>query len=401
MESLSFLDFEGCRLLTELPSLSGLPNLGGLCLDNCTNLTRIHKSIGFLDRLVLLSTQGCTKLQLLVPSMNLPSLETLDLRGCLHLKSFPEVLGVMENIKDIYLDQTCIDELPFSISSLVGLQRLFLRECPRLIQLPNSIRSLPKLEIIMAHNSRGFHLFEDKEENVGTEVVFPKAMLVYKDGCDIFVDVCSLNTCPNNVIQVCRPSHVADDFGFMLKEILGGTVNWYAQGSNESSVGVGFWFRNKFPTLALCCAGESPTYEGNTVLDFKLSVLINGTKQFSFSSNYICSAEGKKDQLILCDLECKEAERSFREHEWNHVEILCELKYPMQCGSERVMAATHNKTAMRIPSQTLVYDYGGNKEDVKFLPLATECQKVVKYLQRVDFDHRGGLPLWGAMQLDS
>lgn len=106
-ESLSFLDFEGCRLLTELPSLSGLPNLGALCLDDCTNLIRIHKSVGFLDRLVLLSTQGCTQLELLVPSINLPSLETLDLRGCSHLKIFPEVLEMMENIRDVYLDHHC------------------------------------------------------------------------------------------------------------------------------------------------------------------------------------------------------------------------------------------------------------------------------------------------------
>jgi hypothetical protein len=72
---LSFLDFEGCKFLTEVPSLSRVPNLGALCLDYCTNLIRIHDSVGFLDRLVLISAQGCTQLDRLVPSINLPSAE--------------------------------------------------------------------------------------------------------------------------------------------------------------------------------------------------------------------------------------------------------------------------------------------------------------------------------------
>ncbi|KAL2322424.1 hypothetical protein Fmac_026803 [Flemingia macrophylla] len=97
-ESLSLLDFEGCKFLAELPSLSGVPNLIALSLNNCTNLIRIHSSVGFLDKLELLSAQGCTQLETLVPSIYLTSLVTLDLRDCSRLKRFPEVLGMMENI---------------------------------------------------------------------------------------------------------------------------------------------------------------------------------------------------------------------------------------------------------------------------------------------------------------
>ncbi|RHN73570.1 putative leucine-rich repeat domain, L domain-containing protein [Medicago truncatula] len=60
--------------------------------------------------------------KVLVPYINLASLETLDMRGCSCLKSFPEVLGVMENTRYVYLDQTSIDKLPFSIGDLVSLQ---------------------------------------------------------------------------------------------------------------------------------------------------------------------------------------------------------------------------------------------------------------------------------------
>ncbi|AES65510.2 disease resistance protein (TIR-NBS-LRR class), putative [Medicago truncatula] len=372
-ESLSFLDFEGCKLLTELPSLSGLVNLGALCLDDCTNLITIHRSVGFLNKLMLLSTQRCNQLKLLVPNINLPSLESLDMRGCSRLKSFPEVLGVMENIRDVYLDQTSIDKLPVSIGNLVGLERLFLRECKSLTQLPDSIRILPKLGIIMVYDCRGFQLFEDREK-VGSEV-FPKAMLVYNEGKETLLDVCSLNICANNDIEVCKPSFVSNDlsndFGFVFKGIFEGKVNWYQQGIKESSLC--FWFRKKFPQIALCCAGEPPMYKDNMLLDFKLSVLINGTKQFTSSCNYIFSAGSKSDQILMCDL-VGLAERSFLEHEWNKVEILYELKYPIPRGLERIMA-NHDRTTTRNPSWSLIYVSGDIKEDVKFLSEFMECKE--------------------------
>ncbi|XP_045787524.1 disease resistance protein RUN1-like [Trifolium pratense] len=366
-ESLNFLDFEGCKLLTELPNLSGLANLGALCLDNCTNLITIHKSVGFLDRLVLLSTQGCNQLEILVPCINLSSLETLDMRGCSRLKSFPEVLGVMENIRDVYLDGTSIEKLPFSIGNLVGLERLFLRECKSLTQLPDSIRILPKLEIIMVYDCRGFQLFEDKEK-VGSKV-FPKTMVVFNEGKRTVLDACSLNICANNAIEVCEPSFISNDFRFVFKGIFEGRVNWCIKKSSPC-----FWFRNKFPQIILCCSGEPPMNKDNMILDFKLSVLINGTKQFSSSCNYIFSAGRISDQILMCDLVCK-VERSYLEHEWNKVEILYEFKYPMPLGSERIMA-NHDRTTTRNPSWSLIYVCQDIKEDVKFMSEFMEYKEV-------------------------
>ncbi|RHN73558.1 putative Heat shock protein 70 family [Medicago truncatula] len=361
-ESLSFLDFEGCKLLTELPSLSGLLNLGALCLDDCTNLITIHKSVGFLNKLVLLSTQRCNELEVLVPNINLPSLEILDMRGCSCLKSFPEVLGVMENIRDVYLDQTSIDKLPFSIRNLVGLRRLFLRECMSLTQLTDSIRILPKLEILTAYGCRGFQLFESKEK-VGSEV-FPKAMLVYKEGSAELLDMSSLNICPDNVIEVISTSILDGNVVLMRKGIAKGRGNWYRHESNESSLR--FWFQNKFPRIALCCAVEPPVCKDNMLLDFNLSVLINGTKQFTSSCNYMFSAEKLTEQVLMCDLVCK-VERSYLEHEWNQVDISYEFKYSMPCGSKRIMA-TQEMTTTRNPSWSFIYAYEeDNKVGIRFL----------------------------------
>ena len=149
-ESLSVMDFEHCKLLTEVPDLSAVMNLGSLCLENCRNLIEVHDSVGFLDKLTLLSAKGCIELWTLASFIKLTSLEILDLRGCLHLQNFPEFLGRMGNIRDVYLDHIAIAGLPLSIENLFVLARLFLRERKRLNQLPSSLKTLPKLEVRMA-----------------------------------------------------------------------------------------------------------------------------------------------------------------------------------------------------------------------------------------------------------
>ncbi|XP_061352075.1 disease resistance protein Roq1-like [Gastrolobium bilobum] len=322
-QSLNFMDFEGCKFLTELPRLSGVPNLGALCLDNCTNLIRIDGSVGFLERLVSLSARGCTRLEILVPSINLTSLETLDLSGCSCLDSFPEVFGVMENIRDVNLDKTAIDELPFSIGNLVGLQRLFLRECQGLFYLPSSIHRLSKLEVITAYGRRGFRLSEDKEKV--SSKVFPNAMLVNYQGnrCWFCLDVYYLNISPNNVIEVGRPSLIPSvqidgllvPHSLWAKTVKGEWASYYGRFTSNGTR-MCFWFRNKFPKIGVCCARQPGTYEDNMVLDFKLSVVINGTKQFSSSCNYVVSRRGMRDIMLSCDLQSK-AESVFSEHEWN------------------------------------------------------------------------------------
>ncbi|GAU20877.1 hypothetical protein TSUD_120690 [Trifolium subterraneum] len=306
-----------CKFLTEVPSLSKVPNLGALCLDYCTNLIRIHDSVGFLDRLVLISAQGCTQLKRLVPLINLPSLETLDLRDCSSLESFPEVVGVMENIKDVYLDQTALEQLPFTIGNLVGLQRLFLRGCQRMIQLPSYI--LSKVEIITDYGCRGFRSSEN-EEKVSPKV-FANAMCVNNEYGKSFLNVYACNISSNDAIEVCSPKCEYELNTLYLSQSF---VNVDKLRSNESSVD--FRFQKKFPRIALLCKVEPENHSDNMVLDFKLNVLINGIEQLTSSCKYIFYTEGKTDQLFECDLQCK-TERIFSENEWNHVEILCKIEH--------------------------------------------------------------------------
>lgn len=155
-ESLISVNFEDCKFLTELHSLCEVPFLRHLSLDNCTNLIKVHDSVGFLDNLLFLSAIGCTQLEILVPCIKLESLEFLDLTECFRLKSFPEVVGKMDKIKDVYLDKTGITKLPHSIGNLVGLERLYLRQCTQLYQLPISIHILPNVEVITDYGTWRF-----------------------------------------------------------------------------------------------------------------------------------------------------------------------------------------------------------------------------------------------------
>ncbi|RDX98506.1 Disease resistance-like protein CSA1, partial [Mucuna pruriens] len=140
------LNFDKCEFITQIPELSGAPNLKELSFVFCENLVEIHESVGFLDKLEILNFEGCSKLWTL-PPIKLTSLESINLSYCSSLVSFPEILGKMENITHLSLEYTAISKLPYSITNLVRLQRLELRNCG-MVQLPSSIATLPELEVL-------------------------------------------------------------------------------------------------------------------------------------------------------------------------------------------------------------------------------------------------------------
>ncbi|ESW23433.1 hypothetical protein PHAVU_004G046400 [Phaseolus vulgaris] len=169
--SLSIINLEDCKFLTDLPSLREAPLLTTLRLDKCSNLVNIDESIGFLDKLCLLSAQECTKLKTLAPCIMLTSLETLDLRRCESLESFPEVLGKMEKIRKIYLDGTNIEKLPFSIRNFVGLELLSLKGCRRLYQLPDSISMIREVKVLVGYGHGTYQNFEELSSEVSASAM--------------------------------------------------------------------------------------------------------------------------------------------------------------------------------------------------------------------------------------
>ncbi|XP_057445938.1 disease resistance protein RUN1-like [Lotus japonicus] len=362
LESLSSINFDGCEFLTELPNLSAAPFLMNLSLDNCTSLVTIHESVGFLENLRSLSAKGCTQLKILVPCIKLTSLEILDLEGCSRLKRFPEVLEKMEKIIEINLDATAIGKLPFSIGNLVGLERLSLKGCRGLNQLPGSIYILPKVEVLMGNGHGGFCVFigHGEKEKMSSEVSSDVMVVYHEAEARYVLDVYYPHMSPDNVIQVCSPDpQVYHEFNLLFTKLA------YHRDLNSrcKKTSTCFSFRKKFPKIALCCH-VVPHVKSLVLLEFMFSVLVNGRKQFDSACTYVTN--GLWWQTFWCDLKC-EVEGAFSENKWNHVEILCEAKYPRPSSELAMATETWVGTGLSL-SWTLVgiYKEGNNKEDIKF-----------------------------------
>ncbi|XP_012567220.1 TMV resistance protein N-like [Cicer arietinum] len=118
--NMKILELDNCEYLTQISDVSCLPNLEELSFQHCENLTTIHNSIGFLNKLEFLYANDCVKLRSFPPLM-LSSLKKLQINGCKSLHSFPEILDKMENIETISIDGTSIDGFPTSFQNLIGL----------------------------------------------------------------------------------------------------------------------------------------------------------------------------------------------------------------------------------------------------------------------------------------
>ncbi|XP_014617687.1 TMV resistance protein N isoform X2 [Glycine max] len=184
--NIKVLKFDKCKFLSQIPDVSHLPSLEELSFERCDNLITVHDSIGFLNKLKILSAKGCSKLRTF-PPLNLTSLENLQLSYCYSLENFPEILGEMENIRGLLLNHLLIKEFPVSIQNLIGLQYLHL-SC-RNFQLQSSIFTMFNLNIFSAKNCKGWQWVnsEEGEENMGS-------ILSLKNGefdvqyCDLYDD---------------------------------------------------------------------------------------------------------------------------------------------------------------------------------------------------------------------
>ncbi|XP_057446629.1 disease resistance protein RPP2B-like isoform X2 [Lotus japonicus] len=144
-KDLKLVSFSCCEYLTEILDFSMIPNLESLSLDNCKSLTKVHESVGSLDKLVTLNFLLCSNLKTLPSRLKLKSLRTLLLTGCSKVRKFPEIVEKMEHLHEILLQGTAIEELPKSIEYLIGLKVLLLDSCQKLEHLPSSIQNLQYL----------------------------------------------------------------------------------------------------------------------------------------------------------------------------------------------------------------------------------------------------------------
>ncbi|KAI9115468.1 hypothetical protein K1719_013787 [Acacia pycnantha] len=324
-QSLSVMNFKGCKFLRQVSDLSAVPDLRELCLDGCTKLIEVHGSIGFLGKLKSLGVQNCRKLKTF-PSIKLTSLEFLDLSGCSSLTRFPEILGTMENIKDVRLDFSGIEELPLSFKNLVTLKKLKLSSC----------RSIEKIRGIPPN---------------------------LKELSAINLDWYSHLSLESRSILLCQALHEIDGLKFIVEE--GKTPEWldhYVEGDSWS-----FWFKNEFPNMAVFF-GALIEYPWPSPPKLLIDVRINGTKVGSPEGQTIF-APLTTPHIFLFDLRLLVLEDKLRsvvlERGWNHVEISCVLCY-LKCyhagGLDQMYGIAKAKW-----SGAYVYKKKSRMEDIRFI----------------------------------
>ncbi|XP_020409661.1 TMV resistance protein N [Prunus persica] len=147
LTKLTSLNLMGSEFLTEIPDLSGSPNLRYLNASCCESLVEVHPSVGYLDKLQYLAFAGCRELTKFPNKVCWKYLEYLGLSGCTKLESLPEIVDKMESLIELDLGRTAIKELPSSIGHLTTLEKLCL-ERTAIEELPSSIGDFTALEIL-------------------------------------------------------------------------------------------------------------------------------------------------------------------------------------------------------------------------------------------------------------
>ncbi|KAM5551841.1 hypothetical protein ABKV19_026612 [Rosa sericea] len=163
-DKLKFIKLCHSQNIVEIPDLAGVQNLETLDLEGCSHLVRIHRSLGFLKKLIVLNLKDCKSLKSLPSRIEMESLETLILSNCSKVKKIPELVGNMERLSVLYLDETAIEELPVSIERLTGLVTLNLSNCRNLVCLPRTISKLKSVENL---NLSGCLKLGNHQVNVG------------------------------------------------------------------------------------------------------------------------------------------------------------------------------------------------------------------------------------------
>ncbi|KAI9086162.1 hypothetical protein K1719_031883 [Acacia pycnantha] len=153
-ECLTCMNFSQCEFMTEVPDMSQFQSLRKLSFSDCTNLIKVHDSVGYLSKLVALDVRGCVNLTSFPHEINMPSLEVIDFSYCESLDYFPNIVGNMDALRNIWAEWTSIKELPYSIGNLLGLDVLGLSNCKSLRELPTSLFTLQNIDMLYLGGSK-------------------------------------------------------------------------------------------------------------------------------------------------------------------------------------------------------------------------------------------------------
>nr|WIL59966.1 nodulation protein [Melilotus officinalis] len=177
LPNLKRMDLSNCKCLTETPIFNYTPKLERLDFTGCTNLVKVHPSIGHLTKLVFLSLQNCSSLVNLEfgRDSTLMSLRVLRLSGCTKLENTPDFTGAsfLE-----YLDMdgcTSLCKVHESIAARLKLRFWSLRDCTNLETLPLQRASGPSSSLYLLFPRR----FQPLSSLVSLDVSFCNLLEVH------------------------------------------------------------------------------------------------------------------------------------------------------------------------------------------------------------------------------
>ncbi|XP_028773808.1 TMV resistance protein N-like [Neltuma alba] len=170
LPSLKSLDLSHSKYLIKTPNFDGIPHLEKLILEGCSNLVKIHQSLGQHKKLVIVDLKDCKEVKTLPEKFEMNSLETFILSGCSKVRKLPEFGKDMACLSKLDLEKTALAKLPQSLGNLIGLVELNLTNCKKLVCLPCSVSKLKALKVIkISECSKLSWLPESLNENEALE----------------------------------------------------------------------------------------------------------------------------------------------------------------------------------------------------------------------------------------
>ncbi|KAI4351969.1 hypothetical protein L6164_006267 [Bauhinia variegata] len=400
-EHLTLMNLSNCDSITKLPDVSTTPNLTKVLANDCPNLTEIHDSVGFLDKLVILSAEGCPKLNKLPNGMRSTCLDSLNLGKCSSIQQFPDMSAKMGKISKIDIEGTAIQKFPTSIENLVGVEELVLKSCTVLEDIPintdmfqnlqelnvegcpqlrkilgkSLVDRLPNLNRLILRNCG----LEDEDLELILRNFVKLKWLVLSENNFVTIPACiedlanlallHLENCKklekisvvppyleyidarNCISLTPKSSNVLLQQAFHEVEYIDIVVfkkripKWFDLCREGGSVS--FWVCRKFPAIAVFFLLEGQNETNNTLIcDFHL--LINGFQVYQTEREFLV------DHVHLFDLRILLIGREWQglnehlKHGWNHVQISCTVKNTTQLGTVKCCGIHLYKERMNI-----------------------------------------------------
>ncbi|AES76447.2 disease resistance protein (TIR-NBS-LRR class) [Medicago truncatula] len=298
---LKTLNVKSCRIMISIPTLM-LSLLEELDLSYCLNLENFPLVVdGFLGKLKTLSAKSCRNLRS-IPSLKLDLLETLDLSNCVSLESLPLVV-------DGFLGK---------------LKTLLVTNCHNLKSIPPlKCDALETLDLSCCYSLQSFSLVADRlwklvlddcKELQEIKVIPPCLRMLSAVNCTSLT-----SSCTSKLLN--QELHKAGNTWFCLPRVPK-IPEWFDH-KYEAGLSISFWFRNKFPAIALCVVSPL-TWDGSR--RHSIRVIINGNT-FIYTDGLKMGTKSPLNMYHLHLFHMKmenfndNMEKVLFENMWNHAEV--------------------------------------------------------------------------------